>query len=219
MTKTQQQTRRLTALSMFSALAYLLLLVIRLPLIPGLDFLKYDPKDVILVLAGFLYGPLAAFCSTLIVATLELVTVSTTGLIGWGMNVLATTAFVCTVTLVYKHKKNFAGLLLGLVLATALLSAVMLLWNYILTPIFTGWPRSKVTPLLWSAILPFNLLKGGINSLLILALHRPVLKSLASKTLSSTEEAPLQRRRWLLVAMGFALLTLILVVLAWKGKL
>ena len=49
--------RKLVILAVLSAIAYLTVFFIRIPMV---EFLKYEPKDVIITIAAFLFGPLAA---------------------------------------------------------------------------------------------------------------------------------------------------------------
>lgn len=50
------KTKKLTTLAMFVALAFAAVALGRIPLVL---FLKYDPKDVIIAISGFVYGPLS----------------------------------------------------------------------------------------------------------------------------------------------------------------
>ena len=50
-----QHTKKLVTLAMLSALAYAAVFSFRIPVIL---FLKYEPKDVVLAIGGFLYGNL-----------------------------------------------------------------------------------------------------------------------------------------------------------------
>ena len=54
------KTKKLAAVAMLCAIAYVVMLVGRISIVPGLEFLKYDPKDVVVVIGGFAFGPLAA---------------------------------------------------------------------------------------------------------------------------------------------------------------
>ena len=76
-------TKKLTTLAMLAALAYLIMVVGRIPMVL---FLSYDPKDVIIAIGGFIFGPLEAFIISFIVSLIEMFTVSDTGVIGAIMN-------------------------------------------------------------------------------------------------------------------------------------
>ena len=49
-----EQTKKLTVLAMLCAVAYVIVALVRIPVVM---FLKYEPKDVIIAFGGFLYGP------------------------------------------------------------------------------------------------------------------------------------------------------------------
>ena len=171
----QSRTRLLVNISLLSAMAFVLMVVGRIPLVL---FLKYDPKDVVILIGGFIYGPMSAFVISLVVSFVEMITVSDTAWIGFGMNVLSTCAFVCTASFIYKKKLNLTGAVVGLVAGGVLTVAAMLLWNYLVTPIYMNMPRDAVVPLLWSAFLPFNALKVSINGAITMLVYKPIVRAL-----------------------------------------
>ncbi len=91
--------KMLDTLGMFRAIAYALMFFSRFTPAIAAGFLKYDPKDIIIAISGFIYGPAAALAVSVVVAFLEFVTVSTTGWIGMIMNILASSVFACTASL------------------------------------------------------------------------------------------------------------------------
>lgn len=172
------KVKKLVTLAMFCAIAYAFMFVGRIPLVPAVPFLKYDPKDVVIAIGGFLFGPVSAFVISLLVSLIEMITVSETGPIGLIMNVLSTCTFACTAAVVYKKKHTIKGAVAGLVTGCVLTTGVMLLWNYLITPIYMGYPREAVAELLLPAFLPFNLLKCSINAALTIFLYKPVVRAL-----------------------------------------
>ncbi|NLY36161.1 MAG: ECF transporter S component [Tissierellia bacterium] len=171
----QSKTKQLTILAMLSALAFLLTAFGRIPMVL---FLKYDPKDVIILIAGFIYGPVSSIVISFLVSLVEMVTISDTGFIGFIMNVLSTLAFVIPATYLYHRYKSFASAAIGLFLGVVLMTGIMILWNYLLTPLFMGIPREEVIKLLVPVILPFNIIKGSINAALSIFLYKPVVRGL-----------------------------------------
>ena len=141
------RTKKLTTIAMLAALAYAVMAVGRLP-ISTVSFLQYDPKDIVIVIGGFIYGPLTSFLISAVVSLVEMFTVSDTGIIGFIMNVLSTCGFACTAAFIYKKKHNLAGALTGLITGCLVMAALMLLWNYLITPIYMGYPRELVTEML-----------------------------------------------------------------------
>ena len=95
----ENKGKKVVQMGMFCAIAYLLMVVGRIPVVM---FLKYDPKDVVITVGGFIFGPLSAALISLVVSLVEMFTVSDTGVIGMVMNVLSTCAYVCTAAFIYK---------------------------------------------------------------------------------------------------------------------
>ncbi len=182
MTKTQKLTR----LAILAAIAYVATVVGRLP-ITAVEFLKYDPKDVILAITGFAFGPLPALSVTVVVSLIEMITVSTSGIIGFIMNVLSSAAFACTAAIFYKKVHNLKGAVVGLVVGTIVMTAVMLFWNYLITPLYMGVSREDVMAMLMPIFLPFNLIKGGLNTGITLLLYKSVRRFLHVKGTQSTK--------------------------------
>lgn len=54
----------------------------------------------------------------------------------------------------------------------------MLLWNYLITPIYQKMPREAIVDLLLPVFLPFNAVKGGMNLAATLLLYKPVVTAL-----------------------------------------
>ena len=73
------RTKNLTTEGMLCALAYIAVAVGRIPVVL---FLKYDPKDVVIVIGGLIFGPLTSLAMAVIVSVVEMVTISSTGV--WG---------------------------------------------------------------------------------------------------------------------------------------
>lgn len=163
---------------MLSALAYIFTLIGHIIPISFTEFLRYDPKDAIIVIAGFALGPVSALIISVIVALIELITISTTGPIGFAMNVISSAAFACIASLIYKKLKSINGAVLGLVVSSVTTVCIMLLWNYIMTPIYMGIPREVVEGMLLPIILPFNLIKCGLNSALAMLIYKPCVNAM-----------------------------------------
>ena len=183
-----EKVKQLVVMAMLAALAYVLMVLIRIPVV---SFLKYEPKDVIITIGGFIYGPLTAFLISFVVSLIEMITVSDTGPIGAVMNLISTCSFACTAAFVYwkipRLKHKLKGAIIGLVLGVIVMIGVMMLWNYFLTPIYMGYPREAVAAMLPTVFLPFNAIKGGINALITILLYRPVMLALRKSGLAPEE--------------------------------
>ncbi len=175
--KESNRVQKLVVMAMLCALAYIVMFFGRIPL-GFADFLKYDPKDIILAIAAFMYGPVAGLIACVVVGFIEMITVSNTGLIGLLMNVISSAAFVCVAAIIYKYIRNVKGLIFGVFLGWISMAAVMVLWNYIMTPLYMGVSRDAVAAMLPTVFLPFNLVKGGLNALFTLVIFIPLKQAL-----------------------------------------
>ena len=205
-TRPRSNVRTLASMAMLSAIAYVVMLLSKLlPQVYG--FLQLDVKDTVICIGGFLFGPLAAAAVSIVVPLLEMFFASDTGPIGCLMNVLATASFCCTAAFVYKKMHTKKGAVIGLALGVAVLTAVMLLWNYLITPIYQGLPRATVAAMLPTVFLPFNVVKGGLNMALILVLYKPVVTALRKARLVPESQTGAQTRK---LGAGFLLFSLAL---------
>lgn len=167
-------TKKITTLGMLCALAVIVNLLIHFPLIPSVEFLSYDAKDVIIVIGGFIYGPGSAFIMSVITSLLEIM-YRGGNLLDVLMNVTSTCTFACVAAWIYKRDHTREGAFIGLGAGIVCCVLSMLLWNYIVTPIYFGMPREAVVSILIPGILPFNLLKCGLNTGLTLFLYKPIV--------------------------------------------
>lgn len=180
------KTKKLTTVGMLCALAYVAVVFGRIPVIL---FLKYDPKDVIIAIGGLIFGPLTSFTVALIVSLIEMFTISDNGILGCIMNVISSCSFACTAAFLYKKRHKLSGAIIGLLCGWACMVAAMMLWNYLITPIYMGVPRDEVAKMLIPAFLPFNLIKGGLNAAITMLLYKPVVTVLRRSHLIETEHA------------------------------
>ena len=78
MSKQRISTRNMAVIAMFSAVSFVAVLISQIiPTVAG--FLSYDPKDAIIVIAGFIMGPMASVAISVLVSFIEMITISTTG--------------------------------------------------------------------------------------------------------------------------------------------
>ena len=213
-----QRTKNMVIMAMLAAIAFVAMAVGRIPI---MLWLKYDPKDVIIAIGGFLFGPLSALLISVVVSLVEMITLSDTGIIGLIMNVLSTCAFVCPAAYIYKKKHTLQGAVAGLIFGVLLMTAVMLLWNYLLTPLYMGQAREDVAAMLIPVFLPFNLVKGGLNTALTILLYKPVITALRKTGMLPPSSSGKKGKFSIGVVLcaGLALLSLILVVLVMRGIL
>ena len=203
--RTKMDTRTIVSLAMLTGIAYIVMLVSKL--MPSVMFLDFDFKDVVICIGGFTFGPSAAAIISILVAFIEMITISTTGPIGFIMNALATCAFCCTASFIYKKMHTKKGAVLGLACGVVCLVVVMLLWNYLITPLYmTGFSRADVAALLPTLFLPFNLAKGGMNMAATLLLYAPVVTAMRKAGVVPPSQSSQEKK----INAGFVLFSLAL---------
>ena len=209
--------KQMVMLALLAAIAYLMVTFIRIPVVM---FLKYEPKDVIITIGGFLFGPMASFVVSLLVSLIEMVTISDTGPIGAIMNLLSTCCFACTASIIYKKNRTMLGAVLALVIGALFMTGAMLLWNWLITPLYLGYPRDVVAGMLVPVFLPFNLLKAGLNTAFVLFLYKPLVTALRKTGLIESREQTGSGSRMGLSLVGLLLLiTCVLLLLVFQGKI
>ena len=200
------KVKRITMIGMFAAIAFAIVVIARIPVVL---FLKYDPKDIVITLGGFIMGPVSALLISVIVSLIEMITISDTGYIGFIMNVLSTCSFACVATLIYRRKKTIVGAVCGLVAGCIAMVITMLLWNYLITPLYMKITREAVAEMLLPVFLPFNLLKGGLNAGFTFLLYKPIVTALRRSgliTAGSSGEAAGQSKH-----IGFKVVALVVI--------
>jgi riboflavin transporter FmnP len=219
-------------MAMLSTAAYVLTFLSHFIPINIMGFLHYDPSDIVVVVGGFLFGPLTALVISVVVSFVEFITISSTGPIGLIMNVISTFSFACVAAFVYKRKQTLAGAVFALAAGVVAMTAIMLLWNYIITPLYmANVSREQVTAMLLPVFLPFNLLKGALNATVTLLLYKPLVTALRRAHLIAARSgdaadgslggAPQGKKRAsgkaMMIPAAVVLITCVLLLLAWSG--
>ncbi len=212
--------KKLTVCAFFCALAYVLAALMSIKLF---DFLSLEFKDAVLMIGGYIYGPAAGCIMATAVSLLEIPT-STTGWIGAVMNIVSSCSFILPAALLYRRRRTMSGAIVGLAVGTACMVAMMLAWNVLLTPIYQGIPRAAVIDMLPTVFLPFNLLKGVMNSAVVLLLYKYVVSGLRRARLLPAEATPTvhirRGRTWVLTAASaVALAGCVVAILYFNGTL
>ena len=96
-----------------------------------------------------------------------------------------------------------------------------MLWNYLIAPLYMGYPREAVVELLIPAFLPFNLIKGGLNAAITMLLYKPVVTALRRSNLipdTSTAKKSKANVGVILVSL-LIVISCVLFILAFNGVL
>lgn len=133
------------------------------------------------------------------------------------MNMVSTCSFACMAAFMYKKVHNQKGAVLGFVLGVICTTISMLIWNYIITPIYYGMPRSAIVSMLLPGILPFNLIKATMNAAIVFFLYKPVVQILRRTHLVEKSDRQGSVYKGYIFVVGIILVTMILFILGYQG--
>ena len=170
------KTKTITSLAVLAAISILLVTLIHFPIFPAVGFLEYDPADIPIFIGTFAFGPVAGIAVTAIAAVIQGLTVSAaSGIIGIIMHIFATGSFVLVAGNIYRKNKTRKGAVIALLAGVGTMTAAMILWNILFTPLYMGVEREVVIGLL-PFIIGFNLIKAGINAGITFLLYKHIGK-------------------------------------------
>ncbi len=167
-------TKVLVGTAVFAALAYAISFL-EFPIFPASPFLKLDFSLVIILLCGFIYGPIAGISASAVKEGICALTKSSTGGVGELANFGTTIAFIIIPTVVYFYKKGFLTVALTLIAGCILQCAVAMLMNrYVNFPLFMGEGAKEVFDSLWYYVLGFNAIKTVVVSVMTVLLYKHI---------------------------------------------
>lgn len=171
-------TKRIAVTALFCAVAAICTLFVEFPIIPGIDWLKYDPSGIVALVAGFAFGPATGAVVSIISYLPHLATAS--GFWGMLMAMVATLSLVLPASLVYQHDTTRRGAIVGLVVGAVVCLACTILANVVVTPVYAHMSTADVVALIVPVLLPFNALKVAINCVVTALVYKPVTKALGN---------------------------------------
>ncbi|MFD1707107.1 ECF transporter S component [Siminovitchia sediminis] len=172
-------TKTFVAIGMLSSLSFVLMLI-KFPIPPFPAYLTVDFSDIPALIAALMFGPLAAIIVELIKNIIDYMMVgSEAGIpIGNLANFMAGIAFVLPAYYVFKKLRIKWGLAVSLIFGTIFMAVLMSVLNYIaILPAYIlllGWDpmtTSELRQLVVAAILPFNLVKGLLVTVIFLLIY------------------------------------------------
>lgn len=209
-------TKKLTMVAVLCAMAIIVNMMIAIPIMPAVPFLHYEPKDVLIVIGGFIYGPMVSFVMSGICSFLELF-IRGGNIIDVLMNMISTCAFACSAALIYQHNHTKKGAMIGLGLGIILTTISMCIWNYIVTPFYFQIPRESVVAMMLPGILPFNLIKSSANALIVLIIYKPIVQFLRRQKMVDTTNQTKPLTIGSIIVITFIAISAILIILIHKG--
>lgn len=165
-------TRSIAGMAIFVALSYAVSFL-EFSLFPtsAVFFLKLDFSNVFIMLAGFMYGPLAALCVGIMKELLCLIGSSTFG-VGQIANALIILVYVIPPSIVYLKHKGLKVVIISLVCACVLQTITALLVNRFITFPLYGMAQA-FAPSFW-LIVAFNVIKSVSVSVVTVLLYKRI---------------------------------------------
>lgn len=182
--------RKNIIVALMSAIAFLIMfLQFPIPIFP--TFLKIDLSDIPAIIGAIMYGPVAGIIIEAIKNILQwLTTGSVTGVpVGEIANFLAGSLYIVATTALFKKRKTFRSLVIGMIAGTIITSVIMSIANYYFIfpayAYFLGFPVDTAVQLAQAAnhsihdllsmivlgVLPFNLVKYIIVSIIVVPVY------------------------------------------------
>ncbi|SRR6056297_999222 len=182
--------KNMTKISILSVIAFILMqLEFPVPIFPS--FLKIDLSDLPALVGGFALGPIVGILIELFKNLMHLVQTSTSG-VGELANFLVGIALVAPASLIYYRNKTKKNAIIGLIVGTISMGIMGGLANYfILLPFYANalkFPIDAIvemgsivnsnivdlSSLIFYAIIPFNVLKGIILSVITMLIYKRI---------------------------------------------
>ena len=168
-----------------------------LPFVPG--FYEFDIAELPALFAGFFLGPVSGCGVVVVKIVLKLIFQGTsTAFVGDFSNLVGSMCFVLPAAIIYRHRHTKQGAIWALTIATLFVSLVYVVLNaYVMLPLYSNlyglsmdaiigmghavnpWVNDVVTLCVF-AVLPFNLFKHGVTSILTYFLYKRVGNALRS---------------------------------------
>lgn len=205
--KHSSATKRLTVTALFAAAATVLMFFeMPLPMMP--PFLKLDPSLLPILIGSFILGPFAGVEMAFIKAFVHVFS-TTTGGVGELADFLMTSAFAVAAALIYRRYHTKRGALAACATGTIALTCMGVLANYfLLIPFY-----AKLMPMdtifaacaavnpnitgmagyLLYGVVPFNLIKGAIMSLLTFPVYKKMSRQIHAFMQEVSPEKTAQR--------------------------
>lgn len=170
-------TKKITTMGALAALGLVLMITITFPIIPAAPYLKYEPADVAILMASLIFGPFEGIIVTFIISIIEAGTIAASDhIVGFFMHFLASGTLALVVGLIYKRFPSIKGLIISLIFGSLSMTAMMVLANLVITPIYYHMAVGDVIKMLVPIIIPFNIIKSVGNSFLTFVIFASISK-------------------------------------------
>jgi riboflavin transporter FmnP len=191
--KNRKNIRKLSVIGVFGALAFVLMLLS----IKIVGPYKLDFSEVPVMIGAFAYGPVVGTTIEAIKIFLDILLggESDTAYVGEFANLLIGLSFVIPSSIIYVRHKTRKQAIIGLAVGTLSMIIVGVLLNiyvllplyaelyfgYSLTDLLAAYGFDNLFTFILVATIPFNLLKGTANSILVLLIYKRISSVIKAK--------------------------------------
>ena len=170
-------TRTLVTMALMAAIA-VLLSFLETPAIFA-PFLRLDISFTPVMIVGFAYGGGAGVLVGIVAAVAH--GALDGNWVGSLMNIIVVIAFVLPAATIYGRNRSFKAAIIGLVVSVFVMVITAVIANLIIDPTFYGYPFDAVVDLIIPALVPFNILKGVVNSVLTCIAYKSIKNLITPK--------------------------------------
>jgi riboflavin transporter FmnP len=197
--KNRKNIRKLSVIGVFGALAFVLMLLS----INIVGPYKLDFSEIPVMIGAFAYGPVVGTTIEAIKIFLDILLggESDTAYVGEFANLLIGLSFVIPSSIIYIRHKTKKQAIIGLAVGTFTMIVVGVLLNiyvllplyaelyfgYSLTDLLAAYGFDDLFTFILVATIPFNLLKGTANSILVLLIYKRISSVLKAKDCEEIE--------------------------------
>ena len=193
----RSRSRNISYVAMFSALGGVLMLL-EIPLFFAPGFYKMDLSELPVLMSAFYLGPVAGVITELLKVLLKLLLKGTsTAFVGDFANFVVGCTFVLPAAVIYHHHKTRRSAIIGMAVGTLCMTVFGSLFHLPIDQIVAmGTAVNKgitsVPTLVLFAVVPFNLIKGVVDSALTYLLYKRVEFLLFPELRKKNQAQPVQ---------------------------
>ncbi|MBE6911071.1 MAG: ECF transporter S component [Ruminococcaceae bacterium] len=164
-------TKKLVVVAMLVSMSYVVSLF-EFPIFPATPYLKLDFGNVLLMLAGFIFGPVMGVLACIAKELLSLIGTSSGGA-GQVANMIMSISYIIVPSVVYCYKKGLKTVIMTLAIACLLGTVTALVANrFIVFPLYMKDAAPAVFKDAFWYVAAFNLIKTVSVSILTIPLYK-----------------------------------------------
>jgi riboflavin transporter FmnP len=164
---------RIATIGIMSALATGLMFL-EFPIFPSVNFLKFDPSDILPLLEGFIFGPIDGIL-VLLIKDILFYLLKSGDIVGIMMNFAAGVSFLLPVIYIYRIRKDRVFEIIGYVVGVLVVSGVMTVLNMVVVPFYWKIPLKETLKYL-PYIAGFNAIKFSIDAVVTALIRERIEK-------------------------------------------